>query len=131
MYPSGELKELAQRKMLIQARIAVRRYECARAAAELAKPLALIDRGISTWQRISPLVKLLAVPGGFFLSRVLKGRSGGKGPRKRGKLGMIMTVLPLILRGVKMAKQFQAAHQAHKSAVPGASMRDSPAATVH
>jgi hypothetical protein len=112
MYPSGELAELALRKKILQARIAVRRLECVVAAVELSRPLAMIDRALQTWHRVAPLVKMLALPGGLIFATFLKRRGGTKKPGKRGKLAAIMSALPLIMRGVKMFLQIRAAHAA-------------------
>ena len=102
MYPSGELKRLADRKALLQARIAVRRWECAAAASELARPLALIDRGLEIWRRIAPFVKILSVPLGLIATRAITRKRKGKAAG-RSKLGMLMTMLPLIVRGIRFA----------------------------
>jgi hypothetical protein len=102
MYPSGELARLAQRKVILQARIAVRRWECASAAAELAKPIAVVDRGIELWRRFAPFIKLLGVPAGLLLLRRLRpgrNRKNDAAPRKkRGKIAGLIGALPVILR---------------------------------
>jgi hypothetical protein len=102
MYPSGELTELAARKSILQARIAVRRWECAAAATELARPLAIVDRAVNAWHRIAPFLKLLAIPGGLLFARALKGRAVGRKTKKPGKLAAIMAALPLVMRVAKM-----------------------------
>src|SRR5688572_30356422 len=120
MYPSGELNLLAARKALLQARIALRRYECAAAAAEVTRPIAAIDRGLATWHRISPFVKILGVPLGLLLTRIISRKRQGK-PTGKSKFAAFMTALPLIIRGINLAKHALSAHAAHKSAV-----RESP-----
>lgn len=107
MYPHGELKALANRKAILQARIAVRRWESAQAAAELAQPIALIDRGVEMWRRISPFIKLLAVPGGLLLAKLWKSRHPGRG-RPGGKIGLLLAAVPAILRGLKFFQEMRA-----------------------
>ena len=116
MYPGGELARLAQRKAILQARIAVRRWECAAAVVELTRPIAQVDRGIEMWQRISPFLKLLAVPAGLIFTRMLTRRTDRRHERKRSKLATILASLPLILRGVKTAMAFRAAYAARTRA---------------
>lgn len=113
MYPHGELKALAARKAILQARIAVRRWESAQAAAEFAHPLALIDRGVAMWRRISPFVKLLAVPGGLLLAKLWKSRHPGRGA-PGGKIGLLFAALPAILRGLKFFQEMRATHPDRK-----------------
>ena len=122
MYPSGELGRLAQRKRILQARIAVRRLECAAAAIELARPIAYVDRGIELWHRVAPFFKFLAVPGGLFLTRLLTGRRRAvrQGRRKGGRIAAILSVLPLILRGLKMAIAARAVFAARTRPARGA-----------
>ena len=114
MYPSGELNLLAARKALLQARIALRRYECAAAAAELTRPIAAIDRGLATWHRISPFVKILGVPLGLLVTRIISRKKQGK-PTGKSKFAAFMTALPIIIRGVNLAKNAFIAHAAHRS----------------
>ena len=115
MYPTGELKQLAARKALLQARIAVRRWELAATAAEVARPVAAIDRGLQIWHRISPLVKLFAVSLGLLIPRILARRLKGK-PTGKSKFAAFMTALPLIIRGINIVKQAHAAHMANRGA---------------
>jgi hypothetical protein len=112
MYPSRQLTELAARKTLLQARIAVRRWECASAAAQIARPIALIDRGIALWRRISPVIKILGIPAGIFLVQFFKRRGARTAAKKSGKMAAVMAALPMILRGVKMMQEMRGAHRA-------------------
>ena len=113
MYPSGELKALAARKTLLQARIAVRRWEMVAAAAEVARPMATIDRGLEVWRRISPFVKLFGVALGLLIPRIIARRAKGK-PTGKSKFAAFMAALPLIVRGINMVKQAHAVHMAHR-----------------
>jgi hypothetical protein len=70
MYPHGELTSLAADKSALRRRIRARRSECAAAAARLAQPIAWIDRAHAGWRRLSPLVKLAAVPIGLLVGRL-------------------------------------------------------------
>jgi hypothetical protein len=119
MYPRGELIELAERKRLLQARIAVRRWECAAAVVELSRPIAHVDRGIALWQRISPFMKLLALPAGLIFARILgRGRGARRGARKKGKIAALLAALPMIFRAVKFLLQIRASHSAQKQTRP-------------
>jgi hypothetical protein len=120
MYPRGELELLAARKALLQTRIAVRRWEVAAVATELMRPIAAIDRGLAVWHRISPFVKILGVPLGLLLTRIVSRKRQGKSTGK-SKFAAFMTALPLIIRGFNLAKHAFNAHAAHRSAV-----RDTP-----
>jgi hypothetical protein len=115
MYPTGELKRLADRKVMLRARIAVRRWEMAAAAAEVARPVAAFDRGLQIWHRISPFVKLFGVSLGILIPRIIARRSKGK-PTGRSKFAAFMAALPLIVRGINMVKAAHAAHVAHRAA---------------
>jgi hypothetical protein len=76
MYPSGELNRLAAHKAALHLRIGVRRFECARAAAGVERPLAWLDRVVAFWRRISPIAKLAAIPLAVLLKRALLPRAG-------------------------------------------------------
>jgi hypothetical protein len=119
MYPSGELNRLAARKALLQSRIAIRRWECAAAAAEIARPIAFIDRGVEMWHRISPFVKLLGVPLGLLITRIVSRKKKGK-PTGKSKFAAFMTALPIILRGINLAKHAYDTHIAKRGGVGGA-----------
>jgi len=117
MFPQEELNQLARRKALLQARIALCRIECRVAAAELARPIVLIDRGVEIWRKISPFAKLFAVPAGLLLGRALGGRPSPGGGR-RGKLATIASLLPLVLRGAKLFVAARAALAETKKPAP-------------
>lgn len=117
MFPQEELNQLARRKALLQARIALCRIECRVAAADLARPIALVDRGIEFWRRISPFAKLVAVPAGLLLGRALRGRPS-LGGGQRGKLATIASLLPLLLRGARIFVAARAALAASKKPAP-------------
>lgn len=108
MYPSGDLTELEQRKKLLLARIAVRRWECAIAATELARPIALVDRGLELWHRVAPFVKLLGLPAAFVALRRFRRGAPARRSGSRGRLGMVLQMLPLILRGARAVIAFRA-----------------------
>lgn len=108
MYPRGELDRLADRKMILQARIAVRRWEGVEAAGALVRPIAFLDRALDVWGRISPFVKMLAVPGGLFVAKLVKERRAAHGGHG-GKLGMLLGALPAIVSGVQFFQQMRAA----------------------
>jgi hypothetical protein len=101
MYPSRELAQLAARKSILLARIEVRRWECAQAAAELSRPIAIVDRGIEMWRRISPMVKFLGLPMALFGTGKILRRAG------RGKWTKLAAMMPAILRGAKMVMQMR------------------------
>ena len=77
MYPSRELTALALRKRMLRQRIAVARWECVALASDVARPIALVDRAIVQWRKISPLVKFAALPLGLLFRRRLIPASGG------------------------------------------------------
>jgi hypothetical protein len=116
MYPTGALADLAARKRILQARIAVRRLECVEAAMVLSQPVATLDRGLAMWRKIAPFAKLLAIPGGIFLARSFQRRRAAGRTAKRGKIAALFAALPLIMRGAKIVMQFRAAHAAQKAA---------------
>jgi hypothetical protein len=116
MYPHGELNRLAARKTLLEARIALRRLECTLAATEAARPVAAFDRALQTWHRISPFVKILGVPLGLILTRIVARKREGK-PTGKSKFAALMTALPIIVRVVNMLKD---AHSTRVSRPPAA-----------
>ena len=74
MYSDRELNRLAAHKAALRGRIAVRRVECAAAAAGVARPLAWLDRATSFWRSLSPLAQLAVVPIGYLITRHLSPR---------------------------------------------------------
>lgn len=118
MFPKEELNQLARQKALLQARIALCRIECRVAAAELARPIVLVDRGVEIWRKISPFAKLVAVPVGLLLGRTLGGGPSPGGGR-RGKLATIVSLLPLLLRGAKLFAAARTALAETKKPAPG------------
>lgn len=93
MYSDRELTALAAGKAALRRRIALRRTQCAQAAARVVQPLAWLDQASAQWQRLSPFVKFAAVPLGFLLKRSL-------GPRTR-VLGALLRWGPLMLGAVR------------------------------
>ena len=75
MYPDRELTRLAAYKAALRRDIALRRAQCAEAAARVAQPLEWLDRMLAFWRRLSPLVKFVALPLGFLLKRSLAPRT--------------------------------------------------------
>ncbi len=124
MYPTRELTELAERKRLLQARIGLGRLQSMATAQELARPIAMIDRGVEFFRKIAPFAKLLAVPAGLLLGRTFVRRSPVSGGRLRGgKIGTVLAFLPMVVRGAKMVMGVRAAVAARKAAAGGAAKR--------
>lgn len=74
MYPQRELTRLAAYKTALRWGIALRRAQCAEAAARIAQPLDWLDRMLAFWRRLSPLAKFAAVPLGLLVQRTLFSR---------------------------------------------------------
>jgi hypothetical protein len=106
MYPGKELDALAARKAIVQARIEVRRWETALAAAELSRPIAMVDRGIEMWRRISPFVKLVGLPVTILGMRKVVRRMGGV-----GKLSKLVALAPAVFRAARTVMHFRAERQ--------------------
>lgn len=103
MYADRRLAELADRKLILQARIAVRRMECAVAATNLTPPVDFVDRMWLGWKQLSPIVKMIGVPIGFLTVRRLTGLiRGGVG---KGVFATILGALPMILEVVKAFRE--------------------------
>jgi hypothetical protein len=101
MYPRQELNLLARKKALLLGRIHRRREVCAEAAVQAVRPIAMLDRGVDRWRRLSPLVKAAAVPIGFVLGSVFKKRAS--------KLRTFVRWAPIVLgavRGMARSKGF-------------------------
>ncbi len=92
MSARGKLDELIQRKQILEARIALRRIECQIASAQLARPLAFVDRLHDGWERVAPWVKLAGPVIGVFATRRMS-----RSHFRRGKLGVLFSFLPVAL----------------------------------
>lgn len=99
MYPGGELTELAERKTIVRARIAQRRWECVQASAVLVRPLGWLDRVLDTWRRISPVAKIAGVPLGLALARKLLGG---------GRLASFARFMPLVFQTARAVARWRA-----------------------
>lgn len=97
MYPTAELKGLELRKLALQQKIAASRLECAALAERASRPVALLDRVIVQWRKISPLAKIAAVPLGFLLKQKLL-------PRKTSLFRSALRWAPAVLSAMRMAK---------------------------
>lgn len=98
MYPQGELTRLAAYKVALRRDVALRRAQCAGAAARATQPLAWLDRMLAFWRRLSPLVRFAAVPLGLLVARSVFSR--------RKILGSLVRWGPLVfgaVRGVRSA----------------------------
>ncbi|HXB03005.1 MAG TPA: hypothetical protein VNV15_09345 [Opitutaceae bacterium] len=93
MYPQPQLNRLAAHKVALRRGIALRRAQCAEAAARIAQPVEWLDRMLALMRRISPLVKLAAVPLGFLAARAVF-------PRRK-LLGSFARWSPLVLSAVR------------------------------
>lgn len=93
MYPRKELTVLAGSKALLLDRIGERRELCAAAAARACQPVEVLDRGIVRWRRLSPLVKIAAVPLLLLLRRAV-------GRRARA-VGALVRWGPIVLGAVR------------------------------
>jgi len=71
MYPQRELAGLAAHKAALRRDIALRRAECAAAAARVAQPLEWLDRMVAFWRRLSPFAQFAVVPLGAFVTRAV------------------------------------------------------------
>ena len=99
MYPDVELNRLATHKAGLRWRIGVQRVKCARAATQVLRPLAWLDRALALWDRVSPLAKIAAVPLGFLLKR-----SNTAPPRLLGKLLRWGPIVLGAVRGLTRAR---------------------------
>lgn len=75
MYPTEELSLLAARKAALRERISICRDRCTAAAERVTRPLEWIDRALSRWRQLSPLVKIAAIPLGILVKRKLAPRA--------------------------------------------------------
>jgi hypothetical protein len=93
MYPQRQLNRLGDRKVALRRDIALRRVQCAVAAARVAQPLEWVDRMLAFWRRLSPLAQFAAVPLGLLIQRTLS-------PRLK-ILRMLVRWGPLVLGAVR------------------------------
>jgi len=111
MHPERELALIAQRKSVLQLRIALRRAECAHAAATVLRPLTWLDRAISLGRQISPYVELAAGPLASFFTRT-ESNAG----RKFGWLFRLARLLVHAFRALTRAPQARSTPPAVTSA---------------
>jgi hypothetical protein len=100
MYPQEELRLLADRKAELRQRIHDRRLECAEAFIRVGRPLELLDRVLAKWRKLSPMLKLAAVPLALLMKRWIA-------PRTR-VLGTVLRWGPLVygaVRGLTAARK--------------------------
>jgi hypothetical protein len=71
MYPQRELTRLAAYKTALQWDIALRRTQCATAAARVVQPLAWLDRMLACWRRLSTFGPLAVVLLGWTVTRTV------------------------------------------------------------
>ena len=69
MYPQGALNELRGAKAALRRRISERRMQNVEHARRAGQPLVWIDSAWSMWTRLSPFVKLAAIPAGLVAAR--------------------------------------------------------------
>jgi hypothetical protein len=93
MYPQEELKLLSLKKAALRQRIHVQRAECAAAFTRISRPLQWLDRVIAQWRKLSPMLKLGAVPLVLLLKRWIA-------PRTR-ILGSVLRWGPLVYGAVR------------------------------
>lgn len=108
MYPAGELRRLAARKALLEARISMRRLQCMVHGAELARPIGWIDRAWTHWKKISPFVKMIGVPLALGVGR--------KVARRHGKISGLIRYLPIVLQGWRMIRAHTHSHHTAEAA---------------
>lgn len=105
MLANRQLNALADRKLLLQARITVHRLECVMAGTRLAQPLALVDRVWGHWRRLSPWVKFLGVPLGILgVRKMTRASDGGT---SKGKLAALLGLLPVAIEAWKGFREHQ------------------------
>jgi len=98
MYPQEEIIRLAACKDTLRRRIALRRVECAEAAARVTQPLEWFDRALAFWRRLTAFAPFAAVPLGFVIQRAIF-------PRRK-MLGSVLRWAPLVvgaMRGIGSA----------------------------
>lgn len=93
MSTAERLADLARRKAVLRARIAERRAECERAAADLVRPLAIADKGLALWRATPEPVKALGLPVAALAAQKLAKHLPGVSVAK---------YVPLAMRGWRM-----------------------------
>jgi hypothetical protein len=93
MYPQPQLNRLAAHKVALRRGIALRRAQCAEAAARIAQPVEWLDRMLALVRRTSPLVQFAAMPLGFLAARTVF-------PRRK-ILGSLVRWSPLVFGAVR------------------------------
>ena len=71
MYPQRELIRLSTYKVWLRRGIAVRRAECSRAVAQIARPIGWLDQVLAVWRRIPSFAKVATVPLAALVTRTL------------------------------------------------------------
>ena len=71
MYPQRELTRLAAYKTALRWDIALRRAQCAAAAARVLEPLAWLDRMLAFWRRLSTFAPVAAILLGWIVARTV------------------------------------------------------------
>lgn len=97
MYPTEELVRLARKKERLRGSIARERQEAASSAAELARPAGWIAGALTQWRRLSPLVKIGAVPVALLLQRRCARQA-----RRPSRTRQVLRWAPLVLRAVRI-----------------------------
>ncbi len=100
MHPTAELNALARRKLVLRARIGVRRLECAAYAAQVARPIEWVDRAAAQWRRISPVAKLVVVAVGFLARKKIHSRQ--RRHLTRSRVVRAIRLLPIVLSAARM-----------------------------
>lgn len=112
MYPDQELSRLADHKARLRRDIATQRIACVQAAAQVARPLAWLDRVMALWRRLPPLAKFAAVPLGILFQRAAMPRRGWLGSLTRwGPLAF--SVLRAVGAAAKTRRETAATDQGH------------------
>jgi hypothetical protein len=105
MYPDRELIRLAAGKAALRRDIALRRVQCAAAAARVAQPFDWLDRALAFWRRLSPLTQFAAVPLGLLFQRTVF-------PRRK-LLRSLVRWGPLAFGAMRVISRAAKAHAGH------------------
>ena len=71
MYAQQELIRLAAQKVALRRTIALHRDQCIAATAQLARPIAWLDRALAFWRRLPPLAQFALPTLGAVATRTL------------------------------------------------------------